>query len=302
MSEDTWTLAELSRITGLDYGTVKFYARPVDADTKGGGIIHEAKTVNGRRQFDSEALFDLYVSGLLKSTGARLEAIREANENCDYSSLLDRQLEEIKKKKVELERQENKLYAIRNLINAFENESDVMEQRLALAPIIRDRFLEYAQACFDEAGLKLEANKLVDSGDAATIDAMPHKPAVEEFNAMSSLFLSSKLDEASIVRLEELLNSAELKQFTDSFTGLLEMANVWHPGIKPTDPIFAGPIKEALISTEYYFGPTGRRWLPKACEYLFLTDLIGVALELSCGKGITTCLREAITYWTNQDE
>ena len=73
MSEDTWTLAELSRITGLDYGTVKFYARPVDADTKGGGIIHEAKTVNGRRQFDSEALFDLYVSGLLKSTGARLK-------------------------------------------------------------------------------------------------------------------------------------------------------------------------------------------------------------------------------------
>lgn len=302
MNEDTWTLAELSRITGLDYETVKYYARPVNAKPKGAGVIRETATVNGRRQFDAEALFDLYVSGLLKSTGARLDAIREANENCDYSSLLDRQLEVIKQKKVELERQENKLHAVRNLISTFENESDVMEQRLALAPIIRDRFLEYAQACFDEAGLKLDINELVDAGNTVKIDVMPHKQPAEEFNAMGSLFLSSKLDETSIVRLEELLNSAELKQFTDSFTGLLEMTNGWHPGIKPTDPIFAGPIKEALISTEYYFGPTGCQWLPKAYEYLFLTDLIGVALELRCGKGITTCLREAITYWSNHDE
>lgn len=97
MSEDTWTLAELSRITGLDYETVKFYARPVNAKTKGGGVIHETKTFDGRRLFDAEALFNLYASGLLKSTGASLESIREANKNCDYASLLDQQLGEIQR-------------------------------------------------------------------------------------------------------------------------------------------------------------------------------------------------------------
>lgn len=302
MGEDTWTLAELSRITGLDYETVKFYARPVDANTKGGGIIHEAKTVNGRRQFDADALFDLYVSGLLKSTGASLEAIREANESRDYPALLDCQLYEIQKKKAELERQENKLRAVRNLIDAFENEADVMEQRSALAPIIQDRFLEYAQVVFDKYELKIDANELVISDGAQRTEGAPRDSPIDGLDALSSVFLTRELDETSISRLEELLNSEKLRRFTDSFTALLEMANTWHPGIKPTDPMFAKPINEALSSIEYYFGPIGRQWLLKACEYLFLTDIFGVSLELGYGKGITACLREAITYWTNHDE
>lgn len=302
MGEDTWTLAELSRITGLDYETVKFYARPVDANTKGGGIIHEAKTVNGRRQFDAEALFDLYVSGLLKSTGASLEAIRAANESRDYPALLDCQLDEIQKKKAELERQENKLRAVRNLINSFEKEADVMEQRSALAPIIRDRVLEYAQVVFDEFELGIDAKALVGTDAAIGAHNASHKSPIDELDTLTSVFLTRELDETSISRLEELLNSQRLRSFTDSFTGLLEMANAWRPGIKPTDPIFARPIKEALFSIGYYFGPIGRQWLPKACEYLFLTDLIGVSLELGYGKGITACLREAIAYWSNHDE
>lgn len=302
MSEDLWTLAELSRITGIDYETVKFYARPVGAKTKGGGVIHETTTLNGRRQFDSEALFDLYVSGLLKSTGASLEAIREANESCDYPSLLDHRLEEIRKKKMELEWQENKLKAIRGLINAFENKTDVAEQRSAFAPIIRDRFLEYAQVAFNEFDLKIDAKELVMAGKTMRAEEASQDSPIEELNAVSSVFLSREFDEASISRIEDLLNSEKLSRFTDSFTGLLEMANVWHPGVRPTDPIFAKPIKKALSSIEYYFGPIGRQWLPKAYEYLFLTDLIGVSLELGCGKGITACLREAIAYWSNHDE
>lgn len=302
MSEDTWTLAELSRITGVDYETVKFYARPVDASTKGGGIIHEVKTVNGRRQFDADALFDLYVSGLLKSTGASLEAIRAANESRDYPTLLDCQLNEIHRKKAELERQENKLRAVLNLIDAFENEADVMEQRSALAPLIQDRFLEYAQVVFDESELGIDAKEFIGAGGAIGTENVSHNSKIDELNAMTSVFLTRELDETSISRLEELLNSQSLRRFVDSFTGLLEMANAWHPDIKPTDSIFARPIKEALFSIEHYFGPVGRQWLPKACEYLFLTDLIGVSLELGYGKGITACLHEAIAYWSNHDE
>lgn len=302
MSENTWTLSELSRITGLDYETVKYYARPVDAEHKGAGIIHETKTVNGRRLFDAEALFDLYASGLLKSTGASLESIREANKNCDYASLLDQQLGEIQKKKRELEWQENKLKAIQGLINSFEHEADVTEQRSALAPIMRDRLLEYAQVAFDELDLKIDAKELVMTDVAVSAKDMPSDSPVKELNAVSSFLLSGEFDEASFSRIEELLNSEELRRFTDSLTGLLEMENAWHPGAKPTDTIFAKPIKEALSSIEHYFGPVGRQWLPQLYEYLFLRDLMGVSLELGCGKGVTACLRKAMAYWSNHDE
>ena len=302
MSEDTWTLAELSRITGLDYETVKFYARPVNAKTKGGGVIHETKTVNGRRLFDAEALFDLYASGLLKSTGASLESIREANKNCDYASLLDQQLGEIQRKKIELEWQENKLNAIRGLMNALGKDADVMELRSAFAPIMRDRILEYAQVVFNEFDLRIDAKELAMTAAAVSAKAIPSNSPVKELNAVSSFFFSGEFDEVSLSRIEELLNGEKLRRFTDSFTGLLEMATAWHPGIKPTDPIFAKPIKEALSSIEHYFGPVGRQWLPKAYEHLFLTDLIGVSLELGCGKGVTACLHEAMEYWSNHDE
>ena len=302
MSEDTWTLSELSRITGLDYETVKYYARPVDAEHKGAGIIHETKTVNGRRLFDAEVLFDLYASGLLKSTGASLESIREANQNRDYASLLDQQLDEIRKKKRELEWQENKLKAIQGLINSFEHEADVTEQRSALAPIMRDRLLEYAQVAFNELDLKTDAKELAMTDVALSAKDVPSDSPVKELNAVSSFIYSGKFDEESFSRLEDLLISEKLRRLTDSFTGLLEMDNAWHPGVKPTDPIFARPIKEALSSFEYYFGPVGRQWLPQLYEHLFLTDLIGVSLELGCGKGVTDCLRKAMVYWSNHDE
>ena len=309
MSEDTWTLAELSRITGLDYETVKFYARPVNAKTKGsgvthkgGGVIRETKTVNGRRQFDAEALFDLYISGLLKSTGASLEAIRVANESRDYPTLIDCQLAEIQKKKNELERQESKLRAIRNLTEGFENETKLTEQLPDLAKIIQCRYLEYAQAACDEMGLKIDVTDLIGASVPIKPCEVPHGAPIEELNALTTIALSNEIDEHSISSAEGLLNNEKLRSFKEAFTGIIEMANDWQSGIKPSDPIFAKPVKEALATMENLFGPEGRQYLPKAIDYILLSDLIGVLLELGSGKGITSCLREAITYWSNHDE
>lgn len=309
MSEDLWTLAELSRITGIDYETVKFYARPVGAKTKGGGVIHkgggvirETKTVNGRRQFDAEALFDLYISGLLKSTGASLEAIRAANESRDYPTLIDCRLAEIQKKKNELERQESKLRAIRNLIEGFENETDLMEQRPALAKIIQCRCLEYAQTVYDEMGLKFDATDLIGANNPIKPGEMPHGTPTEELNALITIALSNEFDEHSVSSAEGLLDNEKLRCFKEALTGIIEMANDWQSGIKPSDSIFAKPVKGALSSMEELFGPEGRQYLPKVIDYIFLSDLFGVLLELGSGKGITSCLHEAITYWSNHDE
>ena len=114
------TIAELSRITGIDYNTVKYYTKPVEK--KGAGLLAETERRNGTNYYDDDALIDLMLIGTMCKCGSSHAEIRGVLDSYELEDAFEKQEISLKRKIQELYRSLRTANLMRRFLQMIEQD------------------------------------------------------------------------------------------------------------------------------------------------------------------------------------
>lgn len=287
------TIAELSRITGIDYNTVKYYTKPATDEAKGAGLLAYTERRGGKNYYDDAALIDLTLIGIMRKCGSSHAEIRRALESYELEDVFESQEKVLKQKIAELNRSLRTADLMRRFIRACNDGGEdqigmILEECVYLC-------LEYVAESID----KLEsASKLsYEDGEARSV--------YKRMEKMQSRIRSMELRVARGIATEEDLkeeldkmNSTVLSDYSKLGISLREMpksiVDLWEEGATPTDRSV-----QAYIDWMYRLlglGISGftPRIFYEIAERLIRGNEIAVLMELVLGEGFTDFQQKAL--------
>ena len=96
-----WRIGELSRITGINYETVKYYCRPPKLNQNGrniggAGLLIADETKGGTNYYDEDSFLELVIIGLMSKCGTSIDDIASALDgDVTYEEVVDEQIKKL---------------------------------------------------------------------------------------------------------------------------------------------------------------------------------------------------------------
>lgn len=280
------TIAELSRITGIDYNTVKYYTKPVEK--KGAGLLAETERRNGTNYYDDDALIDLMLIGTMRKCGSSHAEIRGVLDSYELDDAFEKQEISLKRKIQELYRSLRTANLMRRFLQMIEQD-DVDDDQIGM--ILEESFLlclEYAEESINEL---LATSELT----YVDVEAKEIHERIEKLNLrIKSMELRVSRGTASEDDLKAAVNDFEnsVMSYYSSQESLTtepqkSIMELWEEGVKADD----ASVQEFIDYMHKVFSIGIKGFTPKlfqeVIEKLIAGNEMAVLFELILGEGFT---------------
>lgn len=287
------TIAELSRITGIDYNTVKYYTKPVEK--KGAGLLAETERRNGTNYYDDDALIDLMLIGTMRKCGSSHAEIRGVLDSYELEDAFEKQGISLKRKIQELYRSLRTANLMRRFLQMIEQD-DVDDDQIGM--ILEESFLlclEYAEESI---------NELLATSELTYVDAEAKEihERIEKLNLrIKSMELRVSKGTASEGDLKAAVNDLEnsVMSYYSSQESLAtepqkSIMELWEDGAKADD----ASVQEFIDYMHKVFSIGIKGFTPKlfqeVIEKLIAGNEMTVLFELILGEGFTDFQLQAL--------
>lgn len=287
------TIAELSRITGIDYNTVKYYTKPVEK--KGAGLLAETERRNGTNYYDDDALIDLMLIGTMRKCGSSHAEIRGVLDSYELEDAFEKQEISLKRKIQELYRSLRTANLMRRFLQMIEQD-DVDDDQIGM--ILEESFLlclEYAEESI---------NELLATSELTYVDAEAKEihERIEKLNLrIKSMELRVSKGTASEGDLKAAVNDLEnsVMSYYSSQESLAtepqkSIMELWEDGAKADD----ASVQEFIDYMHKVFSIGIKGFTPKlfqeVIEKLIAGNEMAVLFELILGEGFTDFQLQAL--------
>lgn len=295
------TIAKLSRITGIDYNTVKYYAKPATDEAKGAGLLAYTERRGGKNYYDDKALIDLTLIGIMRKCGSSHAEIRRALDSYELEDAFENQEKVLKQKIAELNRSLRTANLMRRFIQACDD-GDEDQIGMILGECV---YLSLEYAAESIAGLEAASKLSYEDGKAQSV----YERMVKLQSRIKSVELRVARGLATEDDLREELdkmNATVLSDYSKLGFSLKEMPKsimeLWEEGAAPTDASV-----QTYIDWMYRLlslGITG--FTPKLfyeiCGKLIRGNEIAVLMELVLGEGFTDFQQQALDVYVDAKE
>ncbi len=287
------TIAELSRITGIDYNTVKYYTKPVEK--KGAGLLAETERRNGTNYYDDDALIDLMLIGTMRKCGSSHAEIRGVLDSYELDDAFEKQEISLKRKIQELYRSLRTANLMRRFLQMIEQD-DVDDDQIGM--ILEESFLlclEYAEESINEL---LATSELT----YVDVEAKEIHERIEKLNLrIKSMELRVSRGTASEDDLKAAVNDFEnsVMSYYSSQESLTtepqkSIMELWEEGAKADD----ASVQEFIDYMHKVFSIGIKGFTPKlfqeVIEKLIAGNEMAVLFELILGEGFTNFQLQAL--------
>lgn len=287
------TIAELSRITGIDYNTVKYYTKPVEK--KGAGLLAETERRNGTNYYDDDALIDLMLIGTMRKCGSSHAEIRGVLDSYELEDAFEKQEISLKRKIQELYRSLRTANLMRRFLQMIEQD-DVDDDQIGM--ILEESFLlclEYAE----ESIIELLATSELTYVDAEAkeiherIEKLNLRIKSMEFRVSKGTASEGDL-KAAVNDLENSVMSYYSSQESLATEPQKSIMELWEDGAKADD----ASVQEFIDYMHKVFSIGIKGFTPKlfqeVIEKLIAGNEMAVLFELILGEGFTDFQLQAL--------
>lgn len=291
-----WRLAQLSRITGINYETLRYYYR---SPKEGAGLIKASEIRGSIPYFDKDELFSLMIIEQLRNTDTKIENIQATlNGNVDFEEVIDNQINKLEEAIAETKIKITRAKLLKQLIKSVEDNND---------DEIEEVFILIASNSLEETAFKLQ------NSDARQLENISINPAkTPQWKKLCSLYLEKKSIEAqensieSLIDINKKFETAYEELFGpigNAFSNVLErLIDFYLQGTKPNTK----EVKEQFEIIYQAFSRTLEGMSAGAFKQLLMTvfsgNLLSIALELGVKEGITDYFIKAIDSYCNDLE
>lgn len=295
------TIGGLSRITGIDYNTIKYYTKPATNEAKGAGLLAYSERRGGKNYYDDEALINLMLIGIMRKCGSSHSEIKQALDTYELEEAFERQEKALKRKIRELNRSLRTADLMRRFIKACAEGDDGQIGTVLVECVYL--WLEYAS---DSIGA-LEATAELSYKDEEA--RLMHEQMGEMQSRIRSMELRVARGLATEEALREELNkmrSATISACKKYGVSLEEtpksIMDLWEEGAEPTD----ARVQEFIDWMYQLFSLGIRGFTPelfsKVAGKLVKGNELAVLMEVVFGEGFSEFQQKALDAYVSSKE